>query len=82
MNETIKEYIEKCIKELKNSRVEIAAIITMLALYAIIAKYSLGIIITITVVAGVWQTAELINGIALYLNKEILEGVEADSDED
>lgn len=53
MNETIKEYIEKCIKELKNSRVEIAAIITMLALYAIIAKYSLGIIITITVVAGV-----------------------------
>lgn len=82
MNETIKEYIEKCIKELKNSRVEIAAIITMLALYAIIAKYSLGIIITITVVAGVWQTAELIDGIALYLNKEILEGVEADSDED
>lgn len=82
MNETIKEYIEKCIKELKNSRVEIVAIITMLALYAIIAKYSLGIIITITVVAGVWQTAELIDGIALYLNKEILEGVEADSDED
>lgn len=82
MNETIKEYIEKCIKELKNSRVEIAAIITMLALYAIIAKYSLGIIITITVIAGVWQTAELIDGIALYLNKEILEGVEADSDED
>lgn len=82
MNETIKEYIEKCIKELKNSRVEIAAIITMLALYAIIAKYSLGIIITITVVAGVWQTAELIDSIALYLNKEILEGVEADSDED
>ena len=82
MNETIKEYIEKCIKELKNSRVEIAAIITMLALYAIIAKYSLGIIIKITVVAGVWQTAELIDGIALYLNKEILEGVEADSDED
>lgn len=54
----------------------------MLALYTIIAKYSLGIIITITVVAGVWQTAELIDGIALYLNKEILEGVEADSDED